>query len=255
MKPVSRNLKEFVAAIALITVCCFLISWQIDRHDPATSQNTSDTLPKKKKVVDIDEAIAELEAVDIRKELEKAMVEVDKAMKELDDQEISLKLQEALNRVNMEEVKAQADKAIKDVDVNTITKEVEESLAKIDWEQIESEMKDVKVDFGKIDEQLKKVKEEMKGLKPQLEKQLNEARLEIEKAKTQLKQYRDFLKGLEKDGLIDTKKDYEVKHAEGKLYINGKEVPGETYEKYRDFLENHKQFTIKKERDDFNVDL
>ena len=255
MKPVSRNLKEFVAAIALITVCCFFISWQTDRQDPVTFRSSTDTLPKKKKVVDLDEAIAELEATDISRELEKAMAEVDKAMKELDEQEISLKLQEALNRVNMEEVRAQVDMAIKDIDVNKINREVEESLAKIDWENIKSEMDGVKMDFGEIEEELKKVKEEMKGLKPKLEKQLNEARLEIEKAKTQLKQYRDFLNGLEKDGLIDTKKDYEVKHAEGKLYINGKEVPGETYEKYRDFLENHKQFTIKKERDDFNVDL
>ncbi len=80
-------------------------------------------------------------------------------------------------------------------------------------------------------------------------------KIEIEKAKEELKEYKTFLDGLEKDGLINKKEDYTIKHKNGELIINGKTQPAGVYSKYRSFLEKHKRLSIEKSHDDFNIDL
>ena len=61
--------------------------------------------------------------------------------------------------------------------------------------------------------------------------------------------------GLERDGLINKKDNYSIKHKDGKLIINDKEASEETYNKYRSFLEKHKKFKIEKNEDDFDIDM
>ena len=61
--------------------------------------------------------------------------------------------------------------------------------------------------------------------------------------------------GLEKDGLINKKDGYTIKHKNGELIINGKVQPEGVYNKYRGFLEKHKTLTIEKSDNDFNIDF
>jgi hypothetical protein len=109
--------------------------------------------------------------------------------------------------------------------------------------------------MDKVGEEMKKVKEEMEKLGPQLKKEMENAKVEIEKAKVEMKEYKAFVDGLENDGLINKKQDYTILHKDGELTVNGKKVSTELYSKYRSFLEKHKNFSIKKEKDDFNIDL
>ena len=41
----------------------------------------------------------------------------------------------------------------------------------------------------------------------------------------------------------------------GELIINGKKASAETYTKYKNFLDKHKSFNIKKDEDDFNINI
>ena len=84
---------------------------------------------------------------------------------------------------------------------------------------------------------------------------LQKAKVEIEKAKAEIKEYKDFVNGLESDGLINKKEGYTLKHKDGELFINGKKASEQTYNKYRNFLDKHKKFSIEKDDDDFDIDM
>jgi hypothetical protein len=101
---------------------------------------------------------------------------------------------------------------------------------------------------------MKKVQEEMKEMGPKIQKEMEKAKVEIEKAKREMKEYKEFVDGLESDGLINKKEGYTIKHKDGELIINGKKVSEQVYSKYRSFLEKHKKFNIEKSNDDFNID-
>ncbi len=100
----------------------------------------------------------------------------------------------------------------------------------------------------------KKLEIEMKDLGPKIEKEMQKAKVEIEKAKVEMKEYKGFVDGLDKDGLINKKEGYTIRHKNGELIINGKKQPADVYSKYRSFLEKHTKFNIKKSNDDFNID-
>jgi hypothetical protein len=68
-----------------------------------------------------------------------------------------------------------------------------------------------------------------------------------------MQEYKEFINGLEGDGLIIRKDGYSLKHKDGELFINGKKASENTYNKYRTFLDNHKKFNIEKSDDDFDI--
>ena len=111
------------------------------------------------------------------------------------------------------------------------------------------------IDMNKLDADMKKVENEMKELGPKIEKEMQKAKIEIEKAKVEMKEYKEFVDGLEKDGLLNKKEPYSIQHKDGELIVNGKKASIEIYTKYHSFLEKHKKFTIEKSRDDFNIDV
>ncbi len=128
-------------------------------------------------------------------------------------------------------------------------------MEKIDWDKMKKEMEDVKnIDMKKVEMEMKKAKEEMEKIGPQLKVDLEKAKIEIEKAKVEIKEYKDFVDGLEKDGLLNKKETYTIKHKNGELTVNGKKVSADIYNKYRSFLEKHKELTIEKSDDNFNID-
>jgi hypothetical protein len=126
----------------------------------------------------------------------------------------------------------------------------------VDWDKMKAEMDKVKdIDMKQLEKEMEKVKEEMKNLGPMIEKEMENARVEIEKAKVEIKEYKEFVNGLESDGLINKKEGYSLKHKDGELFINGKKATEQTYQKYRPFLEKHKKFSIQKDDDDFDIDM
>ena len=83
---------------------------------------------------------------------------------------------------------------------------------------------------------------------------MKDARESIEKAKVEVKAYKDFIEELDKDGLINKKETYKIEYRKGELIVNGKKQPAEVANKYNDFLNGRKDFTIKKEDDGFTIE-
>ena len=145
---------------------------------------------------------------------------------------------------------------MKEMDAAKIQQEVKAAMENVNWDKMKEELKKVKeIDMDKFQDEMKKVQEEMKDLGPKIKEEMEKAKVEIEKTKTEMKEYKEFVNGLESDGLINKKENYSIKHKNGELEVNGKKVSNEIYTKYRSFLEKNKKFSIEKKDDDFNIDM
>ena len=282
LKSTFRSPVLVILAIALLALP--LVPWAQKENPPAKQEQKKD-----RKIVDLDEAVAALEKMDLQQTLEKAMKEMaeamksleinheelkqelEKAMKEVDMEKIHKQVRESMARVDLEKVQKQLDeamknvdkeeiklevrKAMREVDMTKIQKEVEESMAKVDWEKMKKELEEVKkINTKELKVEIEKVRKEMEKMGPQLKEELSKAKAEMEKAKAELKEYKEFVDGLENDGLINKKENYTIKHENGELIVNGKKVPYRIYNKYRSFLEKHKSLDIKKNADNFNIE-
>ena len=224
-----------------------------------------DTVPNKnqKKIVDLDEALQELDRAEIELQLELSKMDFEKMEKELkaslekiDMTKIQKEIELSLKEVDMEKIKAEIAKSLKEVDWKKIQSEIDSSISKIDLDKMKIEMDQVKIEMEKLKEvDLKGMHEELAKIKPTIEKAMAEAKVDIEKARAEIKEYKTFLDGLEKDGLINQKSNYKIEHKDGVLKINGKVQPESVYNKYRSFLEKHKSITIDRDANDLDIDL
>lgn len=267
MNPLKNTASRLLLALLITGLTAGLISW--GDHPADTSRFTrdiADTTPKpksarEKSIRDLDDVLAELESGDVQKELERAQKELQEALKKIDPEKIRLEVENALKEVDMAKIQKEVQESLAKLDMAKLQKEIQESVAKIDLEKIQKEVQEslAKADAGKIQEELavemKKMQEELKGIQPRLEKELAKAREEIEKARAEIKEYKEFVDALDKDGLINKKEGYKLKHKDGDLFINGKKADAATYSKYRSFLEKHKKFSIDKDLDDFDIDM
>ena len=279
MKPKTITAGKFFLGLFVIGATLALVSW--DFKQQPTNRHVgafTDTIPQKgdrnrdRKVRDLDEAISDLDHVNIDIQLEKAMKEVANAMKEINSDKLKLEIETAMKSVDMDKVrneveramkdidtdkmKADMERAMKEVDFSKIKMDIDKSMASIDWDKMKANIDEVKkINLDKLDIDTKKIQEQLQDLGPEIRKSLENAKVEIEKAKVELKEYKTFVDGLEKDGLLNKKENYSIRHKAGKLYVNDKEVSADTYQKYKKFLDKHDDFNIKKDADDFNIDL
>jgi hypothetical protein len=252
MKPKNYFGQALILPLAILGTSISLIAWnkshisQSEKNYSA-KESVADTVPQKEKIErerkirDLDEALQELDKA-------KLDIDMDKINSELEN--IRPQLQKELANANLE-----VKKALKEIDVAKLKSDVEASIAKIDWEKMKHDLDKVQeINMEKMNVDMKKVDEELKKIKPDLEKNLQKAKIQIEKAKSEMKEYKTFVDGLEKDGLINKKEGYSIKHKEGELIINGKKQPEDIYRKYQGFLHNHKNFSIEKNDADFNFE-
>lgn len=276
-------LKQLPILLIISALVVTAAAWQVA---PGKSTRTiTDTVPDKNKVKSIDDALEQLEksqkelertlqeknwdkemkdaldkahfdAEKMKLQIDEAVKQIDakkiqdevaKAMKEVDLQKMKADLQENLDKVDMKDMKLQIENAMKQVDAAKIQADINASLAKVDVEKIKLELDKVKqIDMKGIEENLRK-------MKPEIEKSMQDARQSIEKAKKELTEYKTFIDGLDKDGLIDKDKSYTIQYKNGELIINGKKQPAEVVKKYNSYLKNKKDFTLKKDDDNFDI--
>jgi hypothetical protein len=290
MKPTVLSPRYFLLALTMLAITIALVSWDFKKSPGRYHQAVNDTTPKtksgdrEKKIRDLDDVLNELNNVDMKVEMEKAQKEIseamknfdsdklkgdiEKAMKEVDFDKISREVNESISKMDWDKMRKEVDESMAKVDWDKMRKEINESMtkvdwdkmkkeveqgmAKVDWEKMKKDMEQVKnMNLDKLNIDMKKMDEELKKLGPQMEK----AKVEIEKAKAEVKEYKDFVDGLQNDGLINKKEGYTIKHKDGELIVNGKKVSNEVYSRYRAFLEKHKTFRIKKTDDDFDIDM
>lgn len=286
------NLKPQVSYITVVAVvAAMILSVTAWNQSAAPNQKVlEDTVPtkKEKKIRNLDEVIEEIDrsALQLEKEMsgermekmekeiqaslkelnsEKFKEDMDKALKEVDIAKIKAEVDRSLNSIDMKEMQKNLEvamkelkdvnidvemkAALKEVNAEKIKAEVDASIAKIDMEKMRKEMERVK----EID--IPKIEMELKNLRPEIEKSMKEAKISIEKAKAEMTEYKGFVDGLDKDGLINKNEKYSIEHEDGTLKINGKDAGADVYKKYSNFLNKHKNFTIKKDGDDFNIDI
>jgi len=238
----------YVGLFALVVLLTFsLTAW--NQNAQPMHRTHADTTPRKgdHKVKDIN---------DVMVELDKAMQQLDKEMKKpippvpaVDAAKMKAEIDRALKDIDPEKMEAEIQKALKDVNDMKVKANVEKSFVKADMEKVKAELERVKtVDLPKMEAELAKIG-------PQIADAMAKAKEGVEKAKAEMQEYKGFIDGLEKDGLFDRKSDYRIEHEDGVLKINGTVQPASVYNKYKAFLEKHKDFTIKKEGDDFNIDI
>ena len=275
-----RNLRITLAVAAVAITSVFVLSsWDFKNTYAAWNDNgydNSDTIPKKeireKKIRDLDDVLDELNNVDLKMDMEKMQKEFSESMKKFDAQKIQMDIQKAMRDIDFEKMQKEIEqsmakidfsniekemaRAMKEFDGAKIQKEVQESMQKIEWDKMKTEFDKVKeIDMKKMQLDMEKMQAELSKIGPEIEKSMEKAKVEIEKAKAEMKEYNEFVDGLEKDGLLNRKEGYTIKHKDGELFINDKKASDATYKKYKTFLDNHKKFTIEKSDDDFNIDI
>jgi hypothetical protein len=277
MKPTNFLNLRLILAVLVTGLAFCLVSWDHHQAPEKIEQAIKDTVPEKKKdrekrIRDLDEALEELKNADLKIDMEKLKneltdalkninvekirLEVEKALKDVDFDKIKKEIESSLNKVDFEKIKKEFSMSMKDVDTHKILKEINESLAGINWDNIKADMEKVKdFDMKKLEEDMLKLKEEMKDLGPKLEKELAEAKKSMDKTRSEIRELKSLIDGLENDGLINKKDGYSLKHKNGELFINGKKATEKIYNKYRSFLDKNRQFNIKKDTKDFNIDI
>jgi hypothetical protein len=278
-------LKQLPIALSVSALVITAAAWQ--GQPGKTTHTTTDTIPdKNKKIKDIDDALDQIEKS--QKDLERTMQnkDWDKEMKDaldkvhFDADKMKLQIDEAMKNINTKKIQEEINKAMKDVDFEKMKTELKENMDKIDMQQMKDEiakaMKQIdaekikadintsiaKIDMDKIKIELDKVKDidfkgiedNLKKMKPEIEKSMQNAKESIEKAKAEMLAYKNFIDGLDKDGLIDKNKSYTIEYKNGVLSINGKKQSADVVKKYNSFLKDRKDFTIKKDDDGFDID-
>ncbi len=243
MKPKTITTPRILLALLIIGITLGLVSWDFKQPQGRYIPGRTDTIPKsnrEKKIRDLDDVLDEVNTAELKMNMDKVRQEIEEAMKQIDGKKLRMEI----------------DKALREVDMEKIRKEVEESVAKIDWDKMKAELDQVKnLNMDELNAGLKKMEEELQKIGPEIEREIGRAKIEMEKAKGEMKEYRDFVNDLDRDGLINKKEPYSIRHKDGELTINGKKAPAQVYSKYRLFLEKHKKFTIEKSDDDFDLDM
>ena len=223
------NLRNYWKPLAVVVFTIgstvLLASWDFKNQGSPFSPNTdlqkTDTVPKKKD--SREKQIRDLD--DVLDEFDNVQIQIDKELK-LDMEKLKKEIEASFKKIDMDKIRSEIERSLKEVDFNKIRLEIENSMAKIDMDKMKAELDKLKeIDFSKMEADMKKMEEELKKIGPEIEKSMEKAKVEIEKARAEMKEYKNFVDGLEKDGLIDKKRDYLIKHANGDLFINGKKQP------------------------------
>lgn len=218
---------------------------------PVWQETDEDTIPREK----------------IEQHLQKSMKQVEEAMQRLEQQlsrrNFSKEVEEALNRVDLAKIKRDVDAAIARIDLTKVTADIEAAVSHLDMkhlsedlkkamhdarrhfnsEEWKSQMKELRnVDMKELEEQMKKLKQEMKGLN--LDASLETARKALEKVKLELAAYTEMTNEMERDGLINKKKGFKIERKNGELWINGQKQNAKVTEKYSQYLKQKPDFKL-----------
>ena len=246
-----KNLPLLVLASGLLLTVAFAQTTRTQQKAIAT-----DTLPKQKKIQDLDEALSQIDRGEV--EMQKAMKEIDHekmeseiraAMKTMDKDMANMKeeLAKAIKEIDMQKINLEVQKALKEVDSEKLRQEVSASLSKIDMEKMKAALQKTQA----ID--TKKLKEELSQVEPQVKKAMQEAKVSIEKARKEITAYKNLVNALDNDGLLKKSEHYKVEYRNGELTVNGKTLSTGQTKKYSEYLDGKDNFTLQKDEDGLNI--
>jgi hypothetical protein len=275
MKPKTITAGRLLLCILIIGITLGLVSWDHKQQGNQYTPSINDTVPKKtteKKIRDLDDEFefdmselklnldkmaAELKESMKQLDLEKMHLDLSKVMKDVDMDKMAKELKESLSKMNWDEMKVNLDR-VKEVDMKKVMEEMkiaQESMAKLNTDDFKKQLEKIKeMNMDEVHLNLEKMQEELKKIGPNIREEMDKVKVEMEKAKVEMQEYKEFINGLDNDGLLDKKENYSIRHKDGELTVNGKKVSVDIYTKYRSFLEKHKAFKIEKNKDNYNID-
>jgi hypothetical protein len=263
MKPRTLTTGRLLLVLLTVGLTIGLVSWDHQQSPDRYRQSINDTTPKKKsvdrekKIRDLDDVLDELNGVDLKMDMEKMQKELNESMKNLDMKKMQLDIEKSMRDVDFQKIQKEMEQSMAKIDFGNIEKEMAKAMKEFDAAKIQKEVQESmeKIDMKKMQIDMEKMQNELSKMGPEIVRSLENAKVGIEKAKVEMKEYKEFVDGLEKDGLINKKEEYTIKHDKGELFINGKKASDATYKKYKSFLDKRKKFTIEKSDDDFNIDI
>lgn len=136
---------------------------------------------------------------------------------------------------------------------------MEQDLTIVDSEQMKAQMADARKQVEQAKQQVaisrkeqEKAMAQVQAMRPKIEAEMKKAQLQMDQARKEMEAYETFVNNLAADGLLN-KAGYRIEHKSGKLYIDGKEQPEAVYDKYRSFLDQHKNVRITKDDNGLNI--
>jgi hypothetical protein len=268
MKHVFQFKKPLLFA-ALLCIFGATIAWQLPQSKsnnnikPQQNTGNSDT---GKPGDDADQQALKMDKQ--MQDMDLQMKEVDEQMKNIDMEKIQQETQEALRKIDWDEMgktieksMQEADKAIAKIDFKDIQKQTQKAMANIDWKEInkniEEAIKDAKkqvdnIDTAEINRSMREAQKAMQSAEirnlfdsAKMQEMMRNANREMEKSKSEMKQLNDLTTALQNDGLVDKSTLTIVQLKDGYLYINGNKQSKETTEKYSKYYGGKKSFMIK----------
>ncbi len=173
------------------------------------------------------------------KAIEKAQEGLQRSLSEKDWNRIESEMENALSRINLDELEIQAKRALAQIDKQKLQMENINLLREVDLEQVSRQIERASAEVSRAlaEKNLSKVLQEGRI---NLKDQLGKAEKELDKAKTTMKNYREMVGSMIREGLIRDKSNYRIRYDKGKLIVDGNELPAARAEKYsRYFSEEH----------------
>ena len=196
----------------------------------------------------------------------------DDVLKNIDVAAITKEVTKTLKEVDISEVTAEVDKTMKEIDWNEINKEIENAMIEVRKELNDPKLKDeVKISLRKAQHEIERASADAKKDMAKARRELAMANREIAIAqkkaantekviavagntKAFTNSYDKMLNEMEREGLIRKNKGFEIKKYQDKLYIDGKEQPGEVYKKYRKYLDGD-VITLRGDDDNISINV
>src|SRR6266481_5819198 len=129
MKPKTFTAGRLLFALMILGVTLALVSWDFKQSSGHYRQSANDTIPKtkktdgEKKILDLDDVLDELNAAEMKVDMEKAQREIAEAMKEFDGDKIQQEVQASMQKIDWDKMKAEFDKA-KQIDMSKMEAEM-----------------------------------------------------------------------------------------------------------------------------------
>jgi hypothetical protein len=284
--------KHLLFALIPVGIAVSAIAWQTNRNPGKNnSYNTNDTIPSKNRHKIIRENSKELNEKDLDKELRKldeaienldvdmenidwgkmekeVEASVKNATEEMEDHHLDMEkvqkdIDESLENIDFDKIQAETKAAMqqveKNIDFNKIQLDIENSITEAKYHLNSDEFKKeieeaTKVDMSQIKKELENSKLEIEKNKENMKEEMSKAKEELKKAKEELKAYQQMLNEMEKDGLINTKEDYDIEYKESGLYINHQKQSQEVLNKYKNYFKQDNT-RIYKKNGRFNISI
>jgi autotransporter translocation and assembly factor TamB len=217
------------------------------RKDGETANNDTSTSGKHDRYL----TEKDMEKIDAAmKKLDEQMEKLDGQIKKIDFSKVEREMNEALKKVDFERMNKQLEQSLKKIDVEKMNHDLKASLAKIDREQMKVHLDKVKVQIAK---QKELHGEHMEEMKKHIDKSMAHVKESMLKVQVEIKNMQDFTDELQKDGLIDKKKNYQIEVKSGELYIDGNKQSKEVSDKYRKYYKKDNFSIIVNEEDGIRI--